>query len=818
MSTNKRWNNRWKRPRSGGGGGGGKWPRRSSVPASPRTPCQPPQDSGNSPYHGWMEYFPDDIFNSESPLAGRLRVFTEVFSEILVDFALIEQISSKGSLTVSTEKIIDAVTETIPDFSDQLKNTPDITIRTMSLAVYHCLVQLEVGSQAMQNLPLLIVRLSDFSPITPLKELRANLYGKFVTVHGTVVRVSDIRPLVTHLQFSCSSCSQNFAHPLKDGKYSTPGVCCGGPMSPTHAGPLTRTTDIQKVRLQEVVTEEQNEPGRIPRTVECELTGDLVGACIPGENVQITGIVKVHQGGEEQKVRKDKCVFLLYIHANFVGSSSATGDSALVISMDDIDSITAVADRYPFGALVSSLCPTIFGHSLVKAGLILALVGGTERPTTSGIHKRSDSHVLVVGDPGLGKSQLLQAVSNIAPRGVYVCGNSATSAGLTVSLSRDGSDTVLEAGALVLADKGCCCIDEFDKMAGQHSALLEAMEQQSISIAKAGMVCSLPARTSIIAAANPIGGHYNPRKTVSENLKLSGPLLSRFDLIFILLDRPDTGLDKFLSENILAMHAGESGSQIDLFESDLPLEQKLLSCKEVLEPLLLKKYLAHCRATVHPTLSDEARSILKEFYLQLRAEDSNEDTPVTTRQLESLIRLTESRARVGLRDVASGADAIDVVEIFQHCLRDVRSEGAGPGRAGEGKCMGVGKASKLLIAALNKHSERTKWPGMKGALFLCSILHIISTTNYDLISSIRDSLTTPSFCEGNSIQVAVFDGISLSYPEQLTLVSSHHVLMSVHGAALAHSPFLSQPSALFELFNAGEDYCYRYMILKESRL
>ena len=679
------------------------------------TPSATPQSSvdDNCPYIGWVEYFLEDPYLPDSPLAARLKLLVAVFEEMLLDMTLYDQIYLKGSFTLDLENFVSEprIQEGIPDFVELLRKTPDIMIRSLSLAIYHVLSSEESSTQPTHAIPLVIARLSKFSPVTPLKDLRANLYGKFVTVQGTVVRVSDIKPLVTHLQFTCANCSLDTAHILKDGKYSTPAPCCGMIPSPVHSGPLTRTIDLQKVRLQEVVSEEQNEAGRIPRTVECELTGDLVGTCIPGENVSISGIVKVHHRGDEHRAKsaKDKCMFLLYVHANYVGSSSASGDSALVITMSDIMEINALTEKYPFGALVNSLCPTIFGHTLVKAGLVLALVGGADRSgdSVSGLHRRSDSHVLIVGDPGLGKSQLLQAVSNVAPRGVYVCGNSATSAGLTVTLTRDGSDTVLEAGALVLADKGCCCIDEFDKMGGQHSALLEAMEQQSISIAKAGMVCSLPARTAILAAANPVGGHFNPRKTVADNLKLSTPLLSRFDLIFILLDRPDAGLDKFLSDHVLAMHAGETGSQFEPHESDLPLEQKLLSCKDQLEPLLMKKYIAHVRSTIQPTLSEDAKSVLKEYYLQLRADDNNDETPVTTRQLESLIRLTESRARVAQRSVATGADAIDVVEIFQHCLKDTKSDGVGGARAGNGKAMGVAKASKLLIAALNKHSERT---------------------------------------------------------------------------------------------------------------
>lgn len=189
----------------------------------------------------------------------------------------------------------------------------------------------------------------------------------------------------------------------------------------------------------------------------------------------------------------------------------------------------------------------------MKAGFILCMFGGCQRYQDC----RADPHILVVGDPGLGKSRMLQACANISPRGVYVCGNTSTSSGLTVTLNREGGgDYSLEAGALVLSDQGCCCIDEFDKMTTQHQALLEAMEQQTISIAKAGVVCSLPARASILAAANPVGGHYNKAKTVSENLKLGPALLSRFDLVFILLDQPNQHLDTMLSEHVMALHSG----------------------------------------------------------------------------------------------------------------------------------------------------------------------------------------------------------------------------------------------------------------------
>ncbi|MEE6474388.1 hypothetical protein FKM82_010360 [Ascaphus truei] len=424
--------------------------------------------------------------------------------------------------------------------------------------------------------------------------------------------------------------------------------------------------------------EDQREAGRIPRTIECELNQDLVDSCVPGDMVTVTGIIKVSNTRDGSfKNKNNKCMFLLYIEANSVSNSKGqksknTEDGAshgvsMDFSLKDLYAVQEIqAEEYLFKLIVNSLCPTIYGHEVVKAGLSLALFGGCQKyvDDKNRIPIRGDPHILVVGDPGLGKSQMLQAVCNVAPRGVYVCGNTTTNSGLTVTLSRDSvtGDYGLEAGALVLGDQGVCGIDEFDKMGNQHQALLEAMEQQSISLAKAGIVCSLPARTSIIAAANPVGGHYNKGKTVSENLKMGSALLSRFDLVFILLDTPNEDHDHLLSEHVMAMRAGtkeilrsanvtrsntqDSNTSILEVPSERPLGERLkFRPGEHLDAIphqLLRKYIGYARQYVHPKLSPEAAQVLQDFYLQLRKQNQGIDsTPITTRQLESLIRLTE---------------------------------------------------------------------------------------------------------------------------------------------------------------------------------
>ncbi|KAJ9464653.1 putative DNA helicase MCM8 [Diplonema papillatum] len=284
--------------------------------------------------------------------------------------------------------------------------------------------------------------------------------------------------------------------------------------------------------------------------------------------------------------------------------------------------IRAIAARPDaFALLVHSRCPIIVGHDLVKAGMLLTLFGGTPRSPESG--QRGDTHMLVVGDPGAGKSQMLRAVSHVAPRGVLVSGNSASASGLTVTLVRDVAtgDTALEAGALVLGDQGTTCIDEFDKMdKTEHQALLEAMEQQRISIAKAGAVGSLPARTSVIAAANPTSGHYDDLKSVAENVRTNPALLSRFDLVFIVKDTIGGIQQEGLTKHVLSLHAGRrnpdpprppaaaaAGAKEEVLSyTSEGMESRLLSRKysdaELVPHKLITKYLTTKR-TVRPTRS-----------------------------------------------------------------------------------------------------------------------------------------------------------------------------------------------------------------------
>ncbi|KAK2523224.1 DNA helicase MCM8 [Columba livia] len=716
------------------------------------------------PYKGWKLYF-SEAYADKSPFVLKTQAFEKFFMQ-RIELYDKDEIERKGSILVDYKELIQdrELTKSIPNISTELRDMPQKMLQCMGLAIHQVLtkdlerhaaeLQVQEGlplvGEPIINVPLIHARVYNYDPLTQLKNVRANCYGKYIALRGTVVRVSNIKPLCTKLAFVCGTCGDVQSVPLPDGKYTLPTKCVipecrGRSFTPDRSSPLTTTVDWQSVKVQELMSDDQREAGRIPRTIECELVQDLVDSCVPGDMVTITGIVKVSSTEEgASKNKNDKCMFLLYIEANSVSNSKGQKPksfddetfqrSFMEFSLKDLYAVQEIqAEENLFRLIVNSLCPAIYGHEIVKAGLALALFGGCQKfvDDKNRIPVRGDPHVLVVGDPGLGKSQMLQAVCNVAPRGVYVCGNTSTSSGLTVTLSRDGAsgDFALEAGALVLGDQGICGIDEFDKMGNQHQALLEAMEQQSISLAKAGIVCSLPARTSIVAAANPVGGHYNKAKTVSENLKMGSALLSRFDLVFILLDTPNEDHDHLLSEHVMAIRAGKQAAcssavvtrtntqdrSVLEVVSDRPLLERLKILPgenfDAIPHQLLRKYVGYARQYVHPNLSPEAAQVLQEFYLELRKQNQGADsTPITTRQLESLIRLTEARSRLELREKCTKEDAEDVIEIMKYSMLGTYSDEFGKldfERSQHGSGMSNRSQAKRFVSALNSVAERT---------------------------------------------------------------------------------------------------------------
>ncbi|OIT35984.1 PREDICTED: probable DNA helicase MCM8 isoform X2 [Nicotiana attenuata] len=645
----------------------------------------------------------------------------------------------------------------LQEFCAILESKPKDALLCMSASLHKVFFE-KLGDENFDDFVKINIRLHNYpESVIALKNLKAAYIDRLVSVRGTVVKVSTVKPLVMQMDFACTKCGTSITRDFPDGKFSPPPTCKLHGCKCRTFNPIrstARVIDFQKIRIQELLKSENHEEGRVPRTVECELTEDLVDACIPGDIVTVTGIIRVINnymdiGGGKSKSKNQG---LHYLYLEVVSITNSKSQSTLEGSQDnsnarstelfdlfsftskDLEFIVKFSEEYGsdvFRQVLQSICPSIYGHELVKAGITLALFGGVRKHSMdqNKVPVRGDIHIIIVGDPGLGKSQLLQAAASISPRGLYICGNATTNAGLTVAVVKDPltGDYAFEAGAMVLADRGLCCIDEFDKMSAEHQALLEAMEQQCVSVAKAGLVASLPARTSVLAAANPVGGHYNRAKTVNENLKMSGALLSRFDLVFILLDKPDEVLDKRLSEHIMSLHA-KSVEQppstkrlctalLDVREIDMNAKQGSLVAKLKLDPKkdsdfvplpgpLLRKYIAYARTYIFPRMTKPAAEILQKFYLKLRDHNTSADgTPITARQLESLVRLAQARARVDLREEITEQDALDVVEIMNESLYDKYVDEHGFVDFGRSGGMSQQKEAKRFLSELHKQSE-----------------------------------------------------------------------------------------------------------------
>ncbi|XP_012082281.1 probable DNA helicase MCM8 isoform X2 [Jatropha curcas] len=646
----------------------------------------------------------------------------------------------------------------VEEFYVILEEKPKVALSCLGAAV-HKVLSTKCEENILQVGAKINIRLHNYpESMIALKNLKAAYIDKLVSVRGTVVKVSTVRPLVVQMSFDCEKCKSNIARIFPDGKFSPPTICNLNGCKSRTFHPIrssAQAVDFQKIRIQELLRSEDHEEGRVPRTVECELTEDLVDACIPGDVVTVTGIIRtinnyVDIGGGKLK-GKNQGFYYLYLEGVSIKNSKSQSTSfdfqdsksnaratelsdLFSFSPRDLEFIVKFSEEYGsdiFRQIIQSICPSIYGHELVKAGITLALFGGVRKHSMdqNKVPVRGDIHVIIVGDPGLGKSQLLQAAAAVSPRGIYVCGNGTTNAGLTVAVVKDSmtSDYAFEAGAMVLADSGLCCIDEFDKMSAEHQALLEAMEQQCVSVAKAGMLASLSARTSVLAAANPAGGHYNRAKTVNENLKMSAALLSRFDLVFILLDNPDEVLDKRVSDHIMSLHAGygeqapaakklriasQNNGSIDMsvrsgsLISRLRLEPNKDADFAPLPGPLLRKYIAYARTYVFPRMSRPAAEILQKFYLRLRDHNTSADgTPITARQLESLVRLAEARARLELREEITAQDAMDVVEIMKESLYDKYVDEHGVVDFARSGGMSQQKEAKRFLSALSKQSE-----------------------------------------------------------------------------------------------------------------
>ncbi len=545
------------------------------------------------------------------------------------------------------------------DLARNLVDQPDTMLEALSEAI-RSLVAIENVEYA-KSVDKFYPRIRGLSNVVRIRDLRSDYIGKLIMVEGILVRATPVKEKVVKAVFRHihPECGQEFVWPPKGemGEYlEAPPVC---PMCGKSTGSFKLVPEKSKyIDWQKIVVQERPEEipsGQIPRSVEAIVTGDLVDKARPGDRVSVTGILRIRP--TSGKRRSSSAVFDTYIDVNYVEASQRLLEE-VEITKEDEEKIRELArDPWIHKKIIASIAPTIYGHWDIKEAIALLLFGGVPKQSEDGTRIRGDIHVLIIGDPGTAKSQLLQYAARIAPRGIYTSGKGATAAGLTAAVVRDKTtgEWYLEAGALVLADGGMAAIDEIDKMREEdRSAIHEAMEQQTVSIAKAGIVARLNARASVLAAGNPRFGRYMDNRTVAENINLPPTILSRFDLIFVLRDLPNTDRDRQMAEHILKTH-----KEIELVKPEIPAE-------------LLKKYISYARRYIKPKLTDEAIKLLRDFFVEMRKVDSAKSpVAITPRQLEALIRLAEAHAKMALREYVTVEDAEEAIRLMKAFLESV---------------------------------------------------------------------------------------------------------------------------------------------------
>ena len=487
-----------------------------------------------------------------------------------------------------------------------------------------------------------------------LRNLRSQHLGQFIPVEGMIKRASQVKPEVISAEFQCTNCGEIVEKEQDSSKLKSPYKCesCGSRKFEVYEKIMT---DTQIVTIEE--NPESREGSEQPQNLSVRLEGDLVDPdfqkkIIPGNVVHITGVLR------ERPMKKDSKKYDIYMESNNIEPTEQEFEQ-IDLDEEEIEKIEEMAKNPDiFDRIIDSIAPSIYGHREVKKAIALQLFGGVKKGREDGVKSRGDIHILLIGEPGTGKSQLLKFTGELAPKGRYVVGKSSTGAGLTASVVKEEStgEFSLEAGAVVLAHKGMAAIDEIDKMAAEdRSSLHEAMEQQQISVSKANIQATLNAETSILAAGNPKLGRFDPYEPIPQQISIGDTLLSRFDFIFPVKDEPDEEKDAKLSSQVLQNH-------IEPEETDAEIDQKEL-----------RKYIAYAKKK-RPDLTQEAADKIQEFYISMRSRGSDEENgnvPITARQLEALVRIAEASARAELEDEVTEEDAQRAIDILTYCLEQV---------------------------------------------------------------------------------------------------------------------------------------------------
>jgi replicative DNA helicase Mcm len=598
---------------------------------------------------------------TESALSDKVKNFLIRFKDKFGNYKYVEQIdemmpkNSKYILVDYNDLVIE------PELARIFSFDPDKIFDAFSRAIKEAL-QTRFPDYAEKIKDEVRVRLVNYPLQRSLRQINAETIGHITSVSGMVVRASEVKPLAKELIFVCPDEHKTKVIQLKSMDVKTP-VVCDKPNCKHREFELkpeeSKFIDFQILRLQELP--EDLPPGQLPHYIDVTIRQDLVDNARPGDRIILTGIVRIEQESVAGVPRGHSGLYRLRIEGNNIEFLGGRGNKSSrkiqreeILPEDEklIRSLSQSPDIYQ--RLVDSLAPHIQGQSLIKEAILLLIVGSNQRLLGDGSKIRGDINVFLVGDPGTAKSEMLKFCARIAPRGLYTSGRGSTAAGLTAAVVKDKTGIMmLEAGAVVLGDQGLVCIDEFDKMKPEdRSALHEVMEQQSASIAKGGIVATLNARTSILAAANPMYGKYDPFKNITENVNLPIPLLTRFDLIFVVRDIPTRERDEKIARHIIELHTPQGTDKRSVIDVDL-----------------LTKYLSYAKRGT-PILTKEAEEKILEYYLKMRNVESEEMITVTPRQLEGIIRLSTARARLLMKDKVEEEDADRAIFLIESMLQD----------------------------------------------------------------------------------------------------------------------------------------------------
>lgn len=612
--------------------------------------------------------------------------YVDVLTRMLATGATVLNLDARNLLaTTGTQKLY-----------HQLINYPQELIPTMDQALKDCLIEVTrdqvIAAEVLDavDTETYYTRPFNVNEVRKgMRDLNPNDIDKLVTVKGLVIRLTAVIPDMKVAFFKCNACGHTVAVEIDRGVIVEPTVCPRQVCQQKNLMVLVHNRllfdDKQVVKLQE--TPDLVPDGQTPHAVNLCMYDELVDLVRAGDRIEVCGVFRSLPVRLNLRQRAVKSLYKTYLDVLHVRKIDAKrlGPDVLTLSVDevankDVQETRTITDAEVaqirdlatrddlYELLARLLAPLIYEMDDVKKGILLQLFGGTNKTFTKGGRYRGDINVLLCGDPSTLKSQILQYVHKIAPRGVYTSGKGSSAVGLTAYITRDidTKQLVLELGALVLSDGGVCCIDEFDKMSDATRLVLhEVMEQQTISVAKAGIITTLNARTLILALANPIDSRYNPNLPVTANIDLPPPLLLRFDLVYLILDKVDTRVDEQLARHLTLMYIDDAPA--------------LVTAHDIVPIELLTAYIQWAKDNVAPVMTPEGKSELVRSYVAMRklgedARASEKRITATTRQLELMIRLLEAHAKMRLSPTVDLIDVKEAVRLTKLAMKEYATD------------------------------------------------------------------------------------------------------------------------------------------------